>query len=341
MHSKLWVIQVIGVLLLSLLVLFSLPIISKSLPLKIEDYVTKRLHNENLSWANVKADGRNITISGNTPNTVEHEKALALSRDIWFIKSVNDNINPKIVFPYTSKIKWDNKKLLISANVSSPEAEKKLKQEIRTQFEGILPEENFTIGKGAPEAWDELNKALLKQTKKLELVSIEAINKNVNISGRATSKEDLEQLKQSLKPFEEKGYSFTTHIVSFDNAAELCQKEFKRLLSKDKIYFETGNATIDKRSDTLLQELADTAVFCSDSTILIVGHTDDVGDEEENLILSEQRAKAVKGRLFKQGGVPLEQLKIEGRGSSEPLEDNETEDGRAKNRRIEFIVEGI
>jgi outer membrane protein OmpA-like peptidoglycan-associated protein len=73
------------------------------------------------------------------------------------------------------------------------------------------------------------------------------------------------------------------------------------------------------------------------TNILISGHTDNTGDEEENRILSRNRAQAVIAYLV-QKGIDPKRLSSKGYGSSKPVSDNETAEGRQKNRRVEFTV---
>jgi len=67
------------------------------------------------------------------------------------------------------------------------------------------------------------------------------------------------------------------------------------------------------------------------------GHTDNVGSDESNLILSEKRASAVVNYLVS-NGITAERLSAKGYGESKPLDSNDTEKGRAKNRRTEFTI---
>ena len=71
--------------------------------------------------------------------------------------------------------------------------------------------------------------------------------------------------------------------------------------------------------------------------IRIVGHTDDVGSEQDNIALSLGRAEAVK-RALTERGVEGVRIETEGKGESEPIAPNDSEEGRAENRRVEFIV---
>ncbi len=73
------------------------------------------------------------------------------------------------------------------------------------------------------------------------------------------------------------------------------------------------------------------------SPVKIVGHTDSDGDDASNLKLSQQRAETVKAILVKQYGMDENLLSTEGRGETQPVADNKTAEGKAQNRRVEFI----
>ena len=70
----------------------------------------------------------------------------------------------------------------------------------------------------------------------------------------------------------------------------------------------------------------------------IQGHTDSTGPEEHNLVLGQQRADAVREYLYKHHHIPLHRMDVISLGSSQPLTDNATRDGRAMNRRVEILV---
>ena len=106
----------------------------------------------------------------------------------------------------------------------------------------------------------------------------------------------------------------------------------------EKIYFDFGKATIQARSNELLDEIAATISSHPElKRIRVEGHTDSVGDELKNLRLSQARAEAVVSALIARG-VPQDRLLAVGFGEQQPIADNETEDGRQQNRRVEFII---
>jgi len=102
------------------------------------------------------------------------------------------------------------------------------------------------------------------------------------------------------------------------------------------ILFETGKADLKPESMEEIQKVADYMLKNTSARFLVVGHTDNVGSAASNQTLSEKRAQSVIAALAKLG-VDDFNLKAEGRGASEPVADNKTSEGKAKNRRVEFI----
>ena len=103
------------------------------------------------------------------------------------------------------------------------------------------------------------------------------------------------------------------------------------------VLFASGEATITEDSTFVLAEVLGAIFADPDRSIVIVGHTDDVGTDEYNLDLSTRRAQAVVDWLVG-AGLPDGVATAEGRGESEPIADNATEEGRALNRRVELRV---
>lgn len=103
------------------------------------------------------------------------------------------------------------------------------------------------------------------------------------------------------------------------------------------VYFDTDKYNINSRSEETLQKLAGIFKEYPDSNILVEGHTDSTGSESYNLTLSKNRAQSVTDYLLGQG---LSQGRFETKwyGETQPKYDNETADGRAKNRRVELAI---
>lgn len=102
------------------------------------------------------------------------------------------------------------------------------------------------------------------------------------------------------------------------------------------INFETGKSEIKAESNTIVDQIYEMLRQNTDLKISIEGHTDNVGSEQSNQSLSESRAKAVLNALITKG-VNASRLSSKGWGQNKPVADNNTEDGRAKNRRVEIV----
>lgn len=102
------------------------------------------------------------------------------------------------------------------------------------------------------------------------------------------------------------------------------------------ITFDTGKAAIRPESKTVLDQVAVLLARDTALSLEIQGHTDNVGAPTANLALSEQRALAVRTYLVATHGVAASRLTAVGFGDTRPVADNGTDEGRAKNRRVEL-----
>jgi outer membrane protein OmpA-like peptidoglycan-associated protein len=103
------------------------------------------------------------------------------------------------------------------------------------------------------------------------------------------------------------------------------------------VSFDTGRADIKPNLRPILDKFAQGLVSNASATVRIVGHTDSRGSDAINDPLSVNRAASVRDYLTTRG-VAASKIAIDGRGSHEPIADNATEAGRAKNRRVEIFM---
>ena len=103
------------------------------------------------------------------------------------------------------------------------------------------------------------------------------------------------------------------------------------------IEFETGSANIKPASYKLLDEIFESAVVAEGLKLGVYGHTDNSGSDAVNIPLSEQRANAVKAYLLKKG-LKSQRIETKGYGSTKPIADNNTAEGKSKNRRVEIVL---
>jgi len=113
----------------------------------------------------------------------------------------------------------------------------------------------------------------------------------------------------------------------------------KKIEINEKVQFEVNQAIIKPDSFELLNDVAQVMKENPQvKKVAIEGHASADGDDQQNLTLSDNRSKAVMAYLVTKGGVDAGRLTAEGFGEKRPIADNNTEDGREKNRRVEFNV---
>ena len=170
----------------------------------------------------------------------------------------------------------------------------------------------------------------------------------VNVGGLIADS-DRDKIISSLKGMFGSGLSLGT-LTEDVNAKALAalnalkpgfgHKDVANALNLTVINFPTGNAEFPGFNRAVLNRAA--AVLkqlpAGTTVIEISGHTDNVGDEASNMLLSQQRAEAVRAVLI-EAGVPQQMLTARGYGSTRPKASNDTAEGRYQNRRIEYAVQ--
>jgi len=104
------------------------------------------------------------------------------------------------------------------------------------------------------------------------------------------------------------------------------------------IQFETGKAVIKPVSYPILNSIAKVVIDNPTYKLTVEGHTDDVGEDEMNMTLSQDRADAVAKYLISNGADPMRVTGL-GFGETKPVDTNESKAGKARNRRVELKVE--
>ena len=103
------------------------------------------------------------------------------------------------------------------------------------------------------------------------------------------------------------------------------------------ILFATDSAALRPDLQSDLRTVAQSLLAYPNTTVQVIGHTDNTGDASYNLNLSQRRAASVANVLISQG-VPGFRVQTFGRGEDQPIADNLTPEGRARNRRVEIVI---
>ncbi|MGM0410389.1 MAG: OmpA family protein, partial [Bacillota bacterium] len=120
------------------------------------------------------------------------------------------------------------------------------------------------------------------------------------------------------------------------------EKVFRKIESTGKasiqgVYFDYDSAKIKEKSEPTIKEIASLLDNNPDLELYVVGHTDNTGEFEYNMDLSQNRAKALVERLVSKYGIDSKRLEPAGIGPLAPAATNETKEGRSKNRRVELV----
>ena len=139
------------------------------------------------------------------------------------------------------------------------------------------------------------------------------------------------------------GPVFQIRVTSISFPADEPKPQIEQQLEKQKkaviygIYFDFNEATIKKESQPVLKEIADAMKNNPDWVLTVNGYTDNIGGDRYNLELSQRRSAAVKKELVEHYGIAESRMTTGGSGAANPVDTNETLEGRARNRRVELI----
>lgn len=201
--------------------------------------------------------------------------------------------------------------------------------------------DNLKASVGAPQGFANAAVAALGALSRVSTGSLVISDREVKLSGDALYAVAADQIRDSLGGQLPQGWTNKAEVsvkpVASSVDPTVCQQLFYELLGKARIRFESGKATIDQDSMGLLDRLIETALRCPTANIEVAGHTDSDGDSNANMALSEKRAQSVADYLIK-AGLPSDRLTAVGYGSQQPVAANDTDEGKAKNRRIDFVV---
>ncbi|XID75923.1 OmpA family protein [Alkanindiges sp. WGS2144] len=156
---------------------------------------------------------------------------------------------------------------------------------------------------------------------------------SIKLSGEVQS----EALKNALSRQIGQGKSAVYQISQQLKVSVSEQRLIDQTLANRIVEFESGSTVLTLAGRQILDEMTVAMTRVGNKPVRIIGHTDSQGNLDTNLELSLQRAKAVRNYLISKG-VNKMLLSTEGLGSNQPIADNATEEGRRRNRRIEFEV---
>lgn len=186
----------------------------------------------------------------------------------------------------------------------------------------------------APNGWsDSVTRVITPDLKKVSQGKLTVRGTQVDLTGKMGNEADIQPTATVFQTLVQAPYRFNSQLSV--NAAE--QAVVDNALKNRIIEFASGNAILLPAGTQILDEMVVALNKVQGKNVKIIGHTDSQGNPEKNMKLSQERAEAVKQYLIAKGIVAT-RLSTAGMGASKPVADNATEEGRKKNRRIEFEV---
>ena len=320
----------------------------------------------NGNWGNVKNLGNKINTSGDDKSPFMHSDSQTLyfssegkngvgGFDIYYSKMNLDGTwtEPKnIGYPINSEsddlafvVSTDGKKAYFASNqlkglggwdIYSFDLYKEARPEKVLLVKGQLKDDN---GDFLTDAKVEMKSATTSR------VTEGLVDK---VTGRYAVIVAVKENEEFIMTVRKPDYSFTSQYFNTEDIKkekpievnlEVKPIEVGKIVKLNNIQFATNSAVFDKGSIVVLNSFVEFLESNPNVKIAIHGHTDNVGDDKSNLTLSKNRAKAVFDYLVLMG-IDVSRMTHEGFGKTKPISSNETEFGRAKNRRTEFVIEG-
>ena len=283
------------------------------------------------------------SITGKALTDASYELAVNTGKTI--LSNGIQSVNVKVSRPPISPYKWqysrtgESRKAALSGHVPSG----KLANDNEKQIADALGTDAkiynvLKIGSGNPRGFAAATSVAINTASRLVDGSATIVDTDLFVKGEALTQnaaiETRRQIENSLPP----GF-IGKHEITVRKAPEIkdCSTEISKVFVSNSIKFEIASDKINDVSRGLLDHLAAVSKACRYSQLTIEGHTDADGGEAYNLELSEARAKTVRSYLAFNGYL-LGNLQTAGYGESKPIAPNDTQAGKALNRRINIFV---
>lgn len=247
---------------------------------------------------------------------------------------------------------WEFGRVTLSGNVSTPEKLQLIETTLAGTFRSV-DVDGITVKEGLADETAWLGPMLfLLQSVAVDLdtglMRVDGPNGYVVVQGEVLDKELRDDLNEAVtEAASGVGFDATPGVVLLqvgptEEEVEELQENLNDLVLDQVVEFEVKSFDLTAAGRALLDEVAAALEGAPEVRVLVEGHTDDRGSESENQTLSERRAEAVVAYLVSKG-LAAERFDTIGYGESQPIESNNTADGRARNRRIEFtaLLDGV
>jgi OmpA-OmpF porin, OOP family len=328
---------------------------SNTIEASVRDHLEAALQARGDQWVHVAVSGQQVVLSGEAPSDPAGDHALAAAAattcPTWLgpmicAISVKGEFTRAAAMPVWPSLRASVEGGVLQVSGALPDEASRGRFEALAQAQVRPPaitavKTQWTVsGKAGPDRWDRLGSRVLAVAGRCQRGWAElkddvfSADCTVSADAAAALAADARATTTVGRVGEVTIEAAVAEVSPASVAA--CEGGLAKLLEGSRIEFAVGSAALLPTSSPLIARIAKVAADCP-GTLRIEGHTDAVGSLESNTVLSRQRAEAVRAALLHLGLSP-KRLVAEGFGPAKPLASNDSPDGRARNRRIEFHV---
>ena len=226
--------------------------------------------------------------------------------------------------------------VVIKGVVATQSDKQQLIERLQKQYPNrtVTDEVEVRAGINLPTNWQQVASSIIdSDIANIRQGRIDINGTTISLHGKVNSLEQKQAIQDRI-------HTRLTDLYQLENSLVVVEGE-QRLIDDalgDRIVeFESGSANLTPLGLGILDDMAGALNNVGDRSVTITGHTDNTGNASANLLLSNQRAEAVKQYLIGRN-IDSSRLSTEGKGDTDPIATNDTEAGRTRNRRIEFTV---
>jgi len=245
------------------------------------------------------------------------------------------------ISPYDFSALKSDAALTLSGHIPDVAAREKILDAVRRIFRDANVTDNLVIAKGAPKGFVDAALASLPGLARLDEGRLTVADGIASLEGSSLHQGAPADIERRLSASLPQGFKGATRLTvrtagsSLD--AEKCRAGLSAILDKGAFVFDADGATIADDSAPLFDALAALVLRCQDYRLEIAAHADAVGVEEVLRAITKRRAQAVVELLTRAGADPSKLTPV-GYGGERPIAPNDSEENRARNRRVEFLV---
>ncbi|MEM1055957.1 MAG: OmpA family protein [Bacteroidota bacterium] len=315
--------------------------------------------------ATASLDGLDVVLRGTVADEDARDQALAAAAAVPGVRRVLDSLTVTGGIPAsdgsdTSGLAFALDRdgaLVVRGTVPDEATRDAILARVRDLFPGQAVRDEITVSADADGSWWPAFDGVLAALAALPDGTMQFDGQTVVLRGTAASGEARAEVEAAARAALPEGFALRNEITvdaeaaaaaassgdqvqssgSTDADMQAAEAALREVLALGQIEFQSGTTTLTADSRALLDQAAEVFTTYPVLGAEVQGHSDSQGAEDTNLALSQRRAEAVRDYLVGQG-VDTDALTPQGYGEAEPIADNDTEEGRARNRRVVFSL---